>query len=101
MSQSAASGHWWNRLSIASRFLIIGLAGPILTLNFWAFATILKFFGPLVAVLVLASLFAFLLNYPVRWMEEQGNPRGLSHFRLSASLGTDCHYWLGGGTQCL
>ncbi|WP_297041747.1 AI-2E family transporter [Thermosynechococcus sp. OHK43] len=78
MSQSAASGHWWNRLSIASRFLIIGLAGPVLTLNFWAFATVLKFFGPLVAVLVLASLFAFLLNYPVRWMEEQGNPRGPS-----------------------
>ncbi|WP_448527415.1 AI-2E family transporter [Parathermosynechococcus lividus] len=76
MSQSPAPIHWWSRLSVGSRLLIIALAAPLLTLNFWAFASILSFFGPLVAVLILASLFAFLLNYPVRWIEEQGNPRG-------------------------
>ncbi len=76
MSQSPASIYWWSRLSFGSRLLIIGLAAPLLMLNFWAFGSILSFFGPLVAVLILASLFAFLLNYPVRWIEAQGNPRG-------------------------
>ncbi|XFA72077.1 AI-2E family transporter [Thermosynechococcaceae cyanobacterium Okahandja] len=76
MNQSSAPVYWWSRLSLLSRLLIIGLAAPLLTLNFWAFSSILSFFGPLVAVLILASLFAFLLNYPVHWMEAQGNPRG-------------------------
>lgn len=67
---------WWSHLSISSRLLIIGLVGPILTINFWAFASISTYFGTLIAVLILASLLAFILNYPVNWLEQQGNPRG-------------------------
>lgn len=68
--------NWWQRLSLPTRLLIIGLTGPIVTLNFWAFASISSYFGTLVAVLVLASLLAFILNYPVTWIESQGNVRG-------------------------
>ncbi len=75
MTQSH-SVNWWQRLSLPTRLLIIGLTGPIVTLNFWAFASISSYFGTLVAVLVLASLLAFILNYPVTWIESQGNVRG-------------------------
>lgn len=68
--------NWWQQLSFPTRLLIIGLTGPIITLNFWAFASISSYFGTLVGVLVLASLLAFILNYPVTWIESQGNLRG-------------------------
>jgi predicted PurR-regulated permease PerM len=54
----------------------MGLVAPLLVVNFWAFSTISHYFGPLVAVLTIASLLAFLLNYPVRWIEQQGGKRG-------------------------
>lgn len=55
---------------------MLGLAAPIIVLNFWAFSSIFHYFGVLVAILVVASLLAFLLNYPVSWSVEQGAKRG-------------------------
>lgn len=63
---------WWSQLSVPSRLLTIGMAAPILVLNFWAMATISQFFGVLVGIVVVASLLAFLLNYPVSWFEQHG-----------------------------
>jgi len=37
-----------------------------------ALSVILNTFTPLIVILVAASLLAFLLNYPVSWMERQG-----------------------------
>ncbi len=51
---------------------MMGLAAPILVLNFWAVATIANFLGVLIAIIVVASLIAFLLNYPVGWCIERG-----------------------------
>jgi predicted PurR-regulated permease PerM len=56
--------------------LTIGLAAPILVLNFWAIASISQYFGVLIAIGIVASLLAFLLNYPVGWFERHGLRRG-------------------------
>jgi len=69
---------WWDSLSPFSRVLVIGLVAPILVLNFWAISSIIRYFGVLVAILVVASLLTFLLNYPVSWAEEHGAKRGIA-----------------------
>lgn len=80
---------WWKSLSIPSRLLMIGLAAPILVLNFWALATIADFLGVLFAVIVVASLLAFLLNYPVGWFVQRGlrrEPISIIIFLLTIAL---------------
>lgn len=57
------------------RFLAITLFAPLLVLNFWAISSIFDYFHSLIVILVAASLLAFLLNYPVGWMERQGAKR--------------------------
>ncbi len=66
---------WWRKLSVPSRLLMIGLAAPILALNFWTLASISNYFGVLIAIIVVASLLAFLLNYPVSWCVQRGLKR--------------------------
>lgn len=80
---------WWQKLSVPSRLLMIGLAAPILVLNFWAMASIAKFFGVLIGIVVVASLLAFLLNYPVSWCVERNlkrEPASIIIFLLTLSL---------------
>jgi predicted PurR-regulated permease PerM len=74
---------------VPSRLLMIGLAAPILVLNFWAMGSIAKFFGALIGVVVIASLLAFLLNYPVSWCVERGlkrDPVSIVVFLLALSV---------------
>ncbi len=59
-----------------AKLLLILLAAPLLVLNAWAIAAIVEYFHSLVVVLVGASLFAFLLNYPISFMEKRGAKRG-------------------------
>jgi predicted PurR-regulated permease PerM len=66
---------WWDSLTPLSRALAIALAAPLTVLNAWAFASIFSYFQSLVVVLIVASLFAFLLNYPVSWLQQRGTPR--------------------------
>ncbi|MCM1981856.1 AI-2E family transporter [Lyngbya confervoides] len=66
---------WWSQLSVPSRMLLVGLIAPILVLNFWAMGMIANFFGVLITIVVVASLLAFLLNYPVSWLSKKGLPR--------------------------
>jgi predicted PurR-regulated permease PerM len=68
---------------------MVGLAAPIMVLNFWAMASIAKFFGVLIGIAVVASLLAFLLNYPVSWCVERGlrrDPASIIVFLLTLSL---------------
>jgi predicted PurR-regulated permease PerM len=80
---------WWNQLSVPSRLLMVGLSAPILVLNFWALSTFAKFFGALLGVVVVASLLAFLLNYPVSWCVQHGlkrDPASIIIFLLTLSV---------------
>jgi predicted PurR-regulated permease PerM len=67
--------NWWESLTPLSRALAIALAAPLMVLNAWAMASIFGYFQSLVVVLVVASLFAFLLNYPLHWLQKNGMPR--------------------------
>ena len=80
---------WWTKLSVPARLLMVGLAAPILVLNFWAMSTFAKFFGALLSVAVVASLLAFLLNYPVSWCVQRGlkrDPASIIVFLLTLSI---------------
>ena len=80
---------WWRQLSVPSRLLMIGMAAPVLVLNFWAVATIANFLGVLIAIIVVAALLAFLLNYPVSWCVRYGlnrEPTSIAIFLLTLAL---------------
>lgn len=66
---------WWESLTPPSRLLAIALAAPLTVLNAWAFSTIFGYFRNLFIIILVASLFAFLLNYPESWLEQRGFKR--------------------------
>lgn len=67
--------NWWQTLTPIARFVAIALFAPLLVLNGWAVSAIFDYFHSLIVILVGASVLAFLLNYPVSWMERQGARR--------------------------
>lgn len=66
---------WWESLTPLSRLLAIALAAPLTVLNAWALSEIFGYFESLSATVLVASLLAFLLNYPVSWLEAKGTQR--------------------------
>ncbi|PZV15211.1 MAG: AI-2E family transporter [Leptolyngbya sp.] len=66
---------WWDSLTPMSRMLAIALAVPLAVVNAWAFSSIFSYFQSLMVVLIVASLVAFILNYPVYWLQEKGVQR--------------------------
>ena len=50
--------------------LLIGLGFPIIGLNVWVLSQFFRYFEHLITVLTIASLIAFLLNYPVKILEQ-------------------------------
>ncbi len=67
--------NWWQTFTPLARIGAIALCAPILVLNGWAISAIFHYFHSLIVILVGASVLAFLLNYPVTWMERQGARR--------------------------
>lgn len=67
--------NWWQAMTPLGRLLAIALFAPLLVLNGWAISSIFDYFHSLIAILVGASLLAFLLNYPVSWMVRHGAKR--------------------------
>jgi predicted PurR-regulated permease PerM len=66
---------WWQTLTPIARIGAIALFAPLLVLNGWAISAIFDYFHSLIVILVGASVLAFLLNYPVSWMERHGARR--------------------------
>ncbi|WP_239121652.1 MULTISPECIES: AI-2E family transporter [Spirulina sp. CCY15215] len=71
---------WWESLSSLSRVLAIALAAPLIVLNAWAFSTIFGYFHSLLIIILVASLLAFLLNYPASFLEQIGLKRSIATF---------------------
>ena len=67
--------NWWQAMTPFARFLAIALFAPLIVLNALAVSLIFDYFHSLIVILMAASLLAFLLNYPVSWMEHQGARR--------------------------
>ncbi|WP_448265624.1 AI-2E family transporter [Nostoc sp. DSM 114159] len=57
---------------ISPRWLMV-MIFPILILNAWLAIKTLQYFQPLVAIVILAALLAFILNYPVQFLQQHGN----------------------------
>ena len=66
---------WWNVLNPLTRLLVITLGAPLIVLNVRALSAIFSYFRSLFVILLIASVFAFLLNYPVTWLDKRGVPR--------------------------
>jgi predicted PurR-regulated permease PerM len=58
-----------NRSPNWQRLLILGLSGPIVALNIWLLTQVYRYFEHPITLLIIAAVLAFLLNYPVRWLE--------------------------------
>ncbi|MEH2011251.1 AI-2E family transporter [Nostoc sp.] len=66
---------WWQTFTPIARIGAIALFLPLLVLNGWALSIFFNYFHSLIVILVGASVLAFLLNYPVSWMEHHGARR--------------------------
>lgn len=66
---------WWQILTPTAKIGMGALFVPSLVINGWAIYVIFDYFHSLIAILVGASVLAFLLNYPVSFMERQGAQR--------------------------
>lgn len=58
-----------HRSTDLQRLLVLGLSGPIAALNIWLLGQIFNYFDHLFTILTVAAILAFLLNYPVKWIE--------------------------------
>jgi predicted PurR-regulated permease PerM len=55
----------------ALRWLKTGLWLPLIALNGWVVLQVFQYFEPLVTILIGASVLAFILNYPVEWLQSR------------------------------
>ena len=69
---------WWQSLGPFTRTLMILLAAPLIVLNVWAIAQIFDYFREILVAVIVASLLAFLLSYPVSWLKRIGVKQGLA-----------------------
>lgn len=60
------------------RWLNIGLAFPVIFINGWLLLLLCQYLQPIVSIVFTASLVAFLLNYPIVFLEERGLKRSLA-----------------------
>lgn len=60
------------------RWLSLGLPFPLIVLNGWLALQILQDFQPLVTIFILTTLLAFILNYPVQFLQQRGVQRKLA-----------------------
>jgi len=64
--------HFWERLNnlVLVRFLLIFASG-------WALLQLLAYFETVIVIFTFAAILAFLLSYPVRWLQ-RFLPRGIA-----------------------
>lgn len=60
------------------RFIILGLTFPLIFLNGWLLLILAQELQPLLTILITATLIAFLLDYPIRFLKDRGMNRGVA-----------------------
>ncbi|MBF2002456.1 MAG: AI-2E family transporter [Synechococcales cyanobacterium C42_A2020_086] len=63
---------WVNRLP---RWFVLTLIAPLVVLNGWVLLLLLNYFRSTLTALLLATLLAFLLDYPVQFLQKRGVQR--------------------------
>jgi len=66
------------KLANLPKWLNIGLAFPIIILNGWLLIQFINYFQPLVSIISIAILLAFVLDYPIKLLQKRGVPRILA-----------------------
>lgn len=69
---------WWDSLNSLTRLLVLALGAPLMVLNARALSAIFGYFQSLFVIILLSAVFAFLLNYPVAWLQRKGIQRLLA-----------------------
>lgn len=69
---------WWASLSPVTRLLVLALGAPLMVLNARALSAIFGYFQSLFVIILIASVLAFLLNYPMAALAKQGLGRSAS-----------------------
>ena len=54
------------------QWLVLGLLFPVIFLNGWLALRVIQYLQPLVTIFLLATLLAFILNYPVQFFQQRG-----------------------------
>lgn len=67
-------------LSEGLRWLKRALLVPVVVLNGWVLLQVFKYFEPFVTVVIVASVFAFVLNHPVEFLQKRQINRNLAIF---------------------
>lgn len=77
-------------LSNWPKWAIAGLAFPLICLNSWLLYQFVNLLEPITSIVITASLIAFLLDYPIGFLERGGVPRGgaITLVLLSALVST-------------
>lgn len=57
------------------QWLVLGLLFPVIFLNGWLALRVIQYLQPLVTIFLLATLLAFILNYPVQFFQQRGVKR--------------------------
>ncbi|MFH7029761.1 MAG: AI-2E family transporter [Heteroscytonema crispum UTEX LB 1556] len=60
------------------RWLSIGLAFPLAILNGWLLLQVVQYFQPLVSIIASAILLAFVLDYPIQFLQKRGVKRNFA-----------------------
>ncbi|NJN24065.1 MAG: AI-2E family transporter [Acaryochloridaceae cyanobacterium RL_2_7] len=53
-----------------TRYLVLGLCGPLIFLNIWLMGQVFHFFEQVITITALSAILALLLNYPVQWLTQ-------------------------------
>lgn len=67
-----------DKISKLPKWLTIGLIIPLLVLNGWLLILVCEYFESLVTIILTATLLSFILDYPVRFIEQRGLPRAIA-----------------------
>jgi predicted PurR-regulated permease PerM len=66
------------RPDIYRQYLIWGLSGPILFLNFWVLGQLFQYFEQPIAIVTVSAILGLLLSYPVYWLEKHHIRRAIA-----------------------
>jgi predicted PurR-regulated permease PerM len=90
MSQRNRLLVWWETLTPLARTGVVGVALPMLVLNAWAASQIFGYFHSILEIAIVAALLAFLLNYPVSFLQRSSvtgrNQASIIVFLLALSV---------------
>ncbi len=67
-----------DRIAKLPKWLTIGLVIPLLVLNGWLLILVFEYFQSLMTIFITATLLSFILDYPVRLIEQRKVPRALA-----------------------